>query len=325
MTQLVLMFYEDPKADPLSEHRFHVELHFSPGAKTMDDPEFLASRTPPRKASDEDMSSSATPIATSDIAVESDTTLSNVDENAVMDSGHQSEDLSGNAVSEDVSLSDLNPSSHALPTTSTNSGQYDTAENAQNGVAETVKWTIGTSQSLESNLGEGGPTENEEFEPYDDTVYTGNELPRCAIGIDDYTDPMTDSAIGASVNDSAVSSSMSIDELPREEKLLTRRRQRLSESELTRLCGVTGDEHEHHVTKKVTESRRSKSDSDFVTNFNTVARDITHKEKGGVEINPVCCIVEEDASKSNMRRGRPKSHSFSLIENLNLCKTSQGM
>ena len=39
MTQIVLLLYEDPKADPLSENRFHVEMHFSPGAKTMDDPD----------------------------------------------------------------------------------------------------------------------------------------------------------------------------------------------------------------------------------------------------------------------------------------------
>ncbi|XP_078687109.1 inositol hexakisphosphate and diphosphoinositol-pentakisphosphate kinase 2-like [Branchiostoma floridae x Branchiostoma belcheri] len=33
MTQIVIMLYEDPKAEPESETRFHVELHFSPGAK----------------------------------------------------------------------------------------------------------------------------------------------------------------------------------------------------------------------------------------------------------------------------------------------------
>lgn len=32
MTQLVIMLYEDPNKDPASEERFHVELHFSPGA-----------------------------------------------------------------------------------------------------------------------------------------------------------------------------------------------------------------------------------------------------------------------------------------------------
>ncbi|XP_077795374.1 inositol hexakisphosphate and diphosphoinositol-pentakisphosphate kinase 1 isoform X15 [Macaca mulatta] len=33
MTQIVIMLYEDNTQDPLSEERFHVELHFSPGVK----------------------------------------------------------------------------------------------------------------------------------------------------------------------------------------------------------------------------------------------------------------------------------------------------
>lgn len=36
LTQIVLMQYEDPMADPHSDHRFHVELYFSPGLKTPD-------------------------------------------------------------------------------------------------------------------------------------------------------------------------------------------------------------------------------------------------------------------------------------------------
>ncbi|XP_057315055.1 inositol hexakisphosphate and diphosphoinositol-pentakisphosphate kinase 2-like isoform X2 [Hydractinia symbiolongicarpus] len=36
LTQIVLMQYEDPSADPLSEDRFHIELFFSPGVKTPD-------------------------------------------------------------------------------------------------------------------------------------------------------------------------------------------------------------------------------------------------------------------------------------------------
>lgn len=31
MTQIVIMLYEDETKDVLSEERFHVELHFSPG------------------------------------------------------------------------------------------------------------------------------------------------------------------------------------------------------------------------------------------------------------------------------------------------------
>ncbi|KAG8130745.1 hypothetical protein E2320_017406 [Naja naja] len=33
MTQIVIMLYEDNNKDPLSEEKFHVELHFSPGVK----------------------------------------------------------------------------------------------------------------------------------------------------------------------------------------------------------------------------------------------------------------------------------------------------
>uniref|UniRef100_H2Z6C4 Inositol hexakisphosphate and diphosphoinositol-pentakisphosphate kinase n=1 Tax=Ciona savignyi TaxID=51511 RepID=H2Z6C4_CIOSA len=33
MTQIVIMLYEDPNEHPQSEKRFHIELHFSPGAK----------------------------------------------------------------------------------------------------------------------------------------------------------------------------------------------------------------------------------------------------------------------------------------------------
>ncbi|XP_071505816.1 inositol hexakisphosphate and diphosphoinositol-pentakisphosphate kinase 2-like [Diadema antillarum] len=37
MTQIVLMLYEDPSKDPMSDDRFRVELHFSPGAKDCED------------------------------------------------------------------------------------------------------------------------------------------------------------------------------------------------------------------------------------------------------------------------------------------------
>ncbi|XP_059559300.1 inositol hexakisphosphate and diphosphoinositol-pentakisphosphate kinase 1 isoform X17 [Myotis daubentonii] len=37
MTQIVIMLYEDNTQDPLSEERFHVELHFSPGVKGVEE------------------------------------------------------------------------------------------------------------------------------------------------------------------------------------------------------------------------------------------------------------------------------------------------
>lgn len=311
MTQLVLMLYEDPKADPLSDHRFHVELHFSPGAKTMDDPKFLASTSPSRKASEEEMRSSAANFPSSDRDVEHASKISKVDENTMMDSGHQGEDTS-----EDTSLSDLTPSSHFLVTTSTNPGQCEAEENSQD-CMKAVKWTIGTSQSLESADEEA--VESNVFEAYDDVVYSGNELPRCAIGSDDYSD----SALGASLEDISVSPGMSIDELPREEKLLSGRRHSMSDTELKSFHGVTTEKPGQNIRKKGTQVRRRKSESDFVNNVATATGDVTQKGKGGRKISSVTCIVEEDASEPYVPVGRPKSHS--MIENGNLDTNSQGM
>ncbi len=35
MTQIVIMMYEDPTKEATAPDRFHVELHFSPGAYTL--------------------------------------------------------------------------------------------------------------------------------------------------------------------------------------------------------------------------------------------------------------------------------------------------
>ncbi|XP_035246656.1 inositol hexakisphosphate and diphosphoinositol-pentakisphosphate kinase 2 isoform X4 [Anguilla anguilla] len=53
MTQIVIMLYEDPNKDPSSEERFHVELHFSPGAKGCEDDRNLPSGFGYRPASRE--------------------------------------------------------------------------------------------------------------------------------------------------------------------------------------------------------------------------------------------------------------------------------
>uniref|UniRef100_F6R3I9 Inositol hexakisphosphate and diphosphoinositol-pentakisphosphate kinase n=1 Tax=Ciona intestinalis TaxID=7719 RepID=F6R3I9_CIOIN len=59
MTQIVIMLYEDPSEPPQSEKRFHIELHFSPGAKgTQPDDSFpqgggfRPSSRPPSRAKD---------------------------------------------------------------------------------------------------------------------------------------------------------------------------------------------------------------------------------------------------------------------------------
>ncbi|KAM9330943.1 inositol hexakisphosphate and diphosphoinositol-pentakisphosphate kinase 2 [Gastrophryne carolinensis] len=57
MTQIVIMLYEDPNKDLTSEERFHVELHFSPGAKGCEEDKNLPSGFGYRPASRENESS----------------------------------------------------------------------------------------------------------------------------------------------------------------------------------------------------------------------------------------------------------------------------
>ncbi|XP_075692978.1 inositol hexakisphosphate and diphosphoinositol-pentakisphosphate kinase 2 isoform X4 [Rhinoderma darwinii] len=57
MTQIVIMLYEDPNQDLSSEDRFHVELHFSPGAKGCEEDKNLPSGFGYRPASRESESS----------------------------------------------------------------------------------------------------------------------------------------------------------------------------------------------------------------------------------------------------------------------------
>ncbi|XP_071996292.1 inositol hexakisphosphate and diphosphoinositol-pentakisphosphate kinase 2 isoform X4 [Engystomops pustulosus] len=57
MTQIVIMLYEDPNKDLSSEERFHVELHFSPGAKGCEEDKNLPSGFGYRPASRESESS----------------------------------------------------------------------------------------------------------------------------------------------------------------------------------------------------------------------------------------------------------------------------
>ncbi|XP_038661103.1 inositol hexakisphosphate and diphosphoinositol-pentakisphosphate kinase 2 isoform X9 [Scyliorhinus canicula] len=60
MTQIVIMLYEDPNKDPSSEERFHVELHFSPGAKGCEEDKNLPSGFGYRPASRESDNGSKT-------------------------------------------------------------------------------------------------------------------------------------------------------------------------------------------------------------------------------------------------------------------------
>ncbi|XP_020650050.1 inositol hexakisphosphate and diphosphoinositol-pentakisphosphate kinase 2 isoform X3 [Pogona vitticeps] len=60
MTQIVIMLYEDPNKEPSSEERFHVELHFSPGAKGCEEDKNLPSGFGYRPASRENDGSKKT-------------------------------------------------------------------------------------------------------------------------------------------------------------------------------------------------------------------------------------------------------------------------
>uniref|UniRef100_A0A673I780 Inositol hexakisphosphate and diphosphoinositol-pentakisphosphate kinase n=1 Tax=Sinocyclocheilus rhinocerous TaxID=307959 RepID=A0A673I780_9TELE len=66
MTQIVIMLYEDPNKDPSSEDRFHVELHFSPGAKGCEEDKNLPSGFGYRPASRENEGSKKKPHNDSD-------------------------------------------------------------------------------------------------------------------------------------------------------------------------------------------------------------------------------------------------------------------
>ncbi|OXB56840.1 hypothetical protein ASZ78_005752 [Callipepla squamata] len=60
MTQIVIMLYEDPNKELSSEERFHVELHFSPGAKGCEEDKNLPSGYGYRPASQENEGSKKT-------------------------------------------------------------------------------------------------------------------------------------------------------------------------------------------------------------------------------------------------------------------------
>ncbi|KAB1281666.1 Inositol hexakisphosphate and diphosphoinositol-pentakisphosphate kinase 2 [Camelus dromedarius] len=70
MTQIVIMLYEDPNKDLSSEERFHVELHFSPGAKGCEEDKNLPSGYGYRPASREVVSENANYLRTPRTLVE---------------------------------------------------------------------------------------------------------------------------------------------------------------------------------------------------------------------------------------------------------------
>lgn len=304
MTQIVLMLYEDPKADPLSENRFHVEMYFCPGAKTIDDPEFLARSSPPRKQSEEEVRHSSFGTVPTDLPdVRRVSKTSEVD--SIAEAGKSDEHREGVSHTEDSPPFGLETSSLCVLTTDSNSALSE--ESAQSLESADVSSTAVTQSTEPALLEEEAISKGSEFEPYsdkpfDETVYAGNERPRCAIGIENYSD----TALEASTGDSALSSGTSIEESSGEEKALKRKRNCLSESEV-HSSSMSDSALPRSSVGASTEHRSIKSDSDIASL--TSPRKGT--PKGSRETSSITCIVEKDESEPRVHRLRPKSHSLS--------------
>ena len=290
MTQIVLMLYEDPKADPLSENRFHVEMHFCPGAKTIDDPEFLARSSPTRKRSVEDMRLLASNENSVNLVDAGNTSkTSKTDEINAPKSSQHGEGVSN---STDTIHPGLKSSSSYVVTTDSNPAQ--TKESSQSFTNAGVVSSMVSAQNPDLVLPGEEPVSSEgnDFE----TVYAGNERPRCAIGIENYSD----TALAASTGDSALSSGTSIEESSSEERVLTRVRSSLSESELQQ---SSLSNNELHRVREA-EDKRSKSESDI--------RIAGSPSKGHRETSSINRIAEEDESEPRVKSPRrPKAHSVS--------------
>lgn len=304
MTQIVLMLYEDPKADPLSENRFHVEMYFCPGAKTIDDPEFLARSSPPRKQSEEEVRHSSFGTVPTDLPdVRRVSKTSEVD--SIAEAGKSDEHREGVSHTEDSPPFGLETSSLCVLTTDSNSALSE--ESAQSLESADVSSTAVTQSTEPALLEKEAISKGSEFEPYsdkpfDETVYAGNERPRCAIGIENYSD----TALEASTGDSALSSGTSIEESSGEEKALKRKRNCLSESEV-HSSSMSDSALPRSSVGASTEHRSIKSDSDIASL--TSPRKGT--PKGSRETSSITCIVEKDESEPRVHRLRPKSHSLS--------------
>ena len=298
MTQIALMLYEDPKADPLSEKRFHVELHFSPGAKTIDDPEFLARSSPTRKRSQEELRYLSSNKTSTEVPEEVIKTRK-LDEICKSKSEQHNEGVSGTT---DSLHSGLKSSSPNVVATDGNIAQSEESARSSKSPDETTSAAKQSPGPEEETI-----SKSDEFEPYsdkafDETVYAGNERPRCSIGIEDYSD----TALGASTGDSsAPSSGTSIEETTGEERVMVRQRSSLSESDLHR-SGI-GDGELPSTSVSSRQERITKSDTDIsiFTAQKKGARQACH------ETSSITCIVEQDESKHHVTRVRPKSHSIS--------------
>lgn len=283
MTQIVLMLFEDPKADPRSEKRFHVEMHFSPGAKTIDDPEFLARSSPTRKRSHEDLKQLTSSITSTDATEQGREGKSS----KVGDTGKS------NAASEEQQVPEF------LHSEIKASRPFEQSK-------ESTRVTISVATQRPALLEEeeeqqmeckSSDYEPDSDKPFDETVYAGNELPRCAIGIENFSD----TALGTSTGDSDPSSATSIEESSAEERILARQRNCLSESDLQ--SGTMGDEEGNPRGE-----RSAKSESD-ISAFEAPKKETIQECQ---RTSPASCVVQQDDSKLYESHARPRAHSISV-------------
>ena len=285
MTQIVLMLFEDPKADPCSEKRFHVEVHFSPGAKTIDDPEFLARSSPTRKRSHEDLKQLSSTVTSTDATEQGRKGKTS----KVGDAGKSS------ATSEEQQVQEF---SH---TEIKSSRPFEQSK-------ESTRVTISvTTQSPRSALLEeeevqqmeckSSDYEPDSDKPFDETVYAGNELPRCAIGIENFSD----TALGTSTGDSDPSSVTSIEESSAEERILARQRNCLSESDLQ--SGAVGDGEGNPRGE-----RSTKSEGD-ISAFEVPKKETVQECQ---KTSPASCVVQQGDSKLCESHARPRAHSINV-------------
>ncbi|XP_068711833.1 inositol hexakisphosphate and diphosphoinositol-pentakisphosphate kinase 2-like isoform X2 [Montipora foliosa] len=284
MTQIVLMLFEDPKADPSSEKRFHVEIHFSPGAKTIDDPEFLARSSPTRKRSHEDISQLSSSADVTEPGHERKCSkIGDVGKSGTSVEHTQCFVTTTNSLNSEIK--------HSHPVEESKESTRVTIH------VETpsLRAVLREEEEIQSKRSDLEPDNDK---PFDETVYAGNELPRCAIGIENFSD----TALGTSTGESDPSSGTSIEESSGEERVLTRQRNCLSESDLQ--CGVMGDGGASGSTRG---ERSAKSESDIPT-FTAAGEEILQEYQ---KASPVPCIVEQDESEPRVSYARPKSFTFS--------------
>ncbi|XP_031560139.1 inositol hexakisphosphate and diphosphoinositol-pentakisphosphate kinase 2-like [Actinia tenebrosa] len=189
MTQLVLMLYEDPTAEVGSDNRFHIELHFSPGAYTQDEKKHHQIRgksahpKPSRPFSEENEETTG----------QTDTTERQTDTTERQtDATERQTDTQGNSTlsSQVTKITDTGDSHDEQPEEESNSSLKE-----EKGEENLKTEEHGTEESKETSKVDGSNLEQTAEKPYESTLYTddktydGNEQSRCAIGMDDFTDP----------------------------------------------------------------------------------------------------------------------------------------